>query len=185
MEKDLSKAGAECSDLLCSAPKSHCLGKGETSGDQDHAGRTEGKQMLGAAQSLLCDFFSLPPQVQSSCGERRQTSRPAAQPSYFHMDLKNKTKHKAVTSKHSRSLWHPRVSCPRMLLSSCPRKIPPHRCSCLGSGFFCVSPTRPSNSPFPEDKQLPLDLCRQLPECSADSQTAPPAQPNLDPTHTF
>lgn len=52
--------------------------------DQDRAERIEGRQMLGAVRSLLCDFFFLPSQVQSSCGECRQTSSLATQQLFSH-----------------------------------------------------------------------------------------------------
>lgn len=139
------------------------------SGDQDHAERTEGRQMLRAAGPLLCDFFLIfffkfffPSQVRSSCGERRQTSSLATQQSYFHTDLDLKN-NKTIAPKHSRSLLYSRVPCPcspAQLLPQIKSSLSPHQ---PREQLFCVSPTCPSNSPFPEDKQLPLNLCHQLP----------------------
>lgn len=94
--------------------------------------------------------------------------------SYFHTDLDLRTKqtHHSKTQQISLHLRVPYPHSPAQLLpqikSSLELLQPQELC-------FCVSPTRPSNSPFPEDKQLPLDLCHQLPGRSADSQTSPPA----------
>lgn len=63
MEKDLSKArGRTHGPALLSLvlPRAIALGRerrATASRDQDCAKRIEGRQMLGAARSLLCDFF--------------------------------------------------------------------------------------------------------------------------------
>lgn len=172
-EGDLQSQGSAPVPLVLH--RAIALGRG--TGDSKQAPglcqRTDGRQTFGAARSSPCD---LPAEAQSSCGEHGQTSSltGCAADLFSHaFGLKNNNnkanKHPMPSLQNTALCCTPGSPCPRtsaQLLPQIKPFVPPSR----PWEQLCVSPARPSSSPFPK-----ISSClwmRATSRCWADLLTA-------------